>query len=137
MIVLDTNVVSELMKSAPDPRVRDWLAGLADITLVTTAVSVAEIEYGLQRLPQGRRRADLAASFEVMIGALSVLPLDDVAARYAGQMRARREAAGLPVQAMDMLIAGIAAAAGAGLVTRNVADFADLPVEVVNPWGEG
>ena len=137
MIVLDTNVVSELMKPVPDPRVRDWLAGLADIALVTTAVTVAEIEYGLQRLPQGRRRDDLATAFDVLIGALSVLPLDDVAARYAGQMRARCEAAGLPGQAMDMLIAGIAAAAGASLATRNVADFAALPLEVVDPWGGG
>lgn len=135
MIVLDTNVVSELMKPVPDGRVRDWLAGLGEVALTTTAVTVAEIEYGLQRMAAGRRRADLAASFEVSIGALGILPLDDVAARHAGQLRARRDPAGLPSQGMDMLIAGIAMAAGASLATRNVSDFAGLPLEVVNPWG--
>ena len=135
MIILDTNVVSELMRPVPDERVREWLADLGDMALTTTAVTVAEVEYGLQRLPLGRRRADLAASFEVLIGALGILPLDDVAARYAGQLRAQRDAAGLPSQGMDMLIAGIAAAAGASLATRNVGDFAGLPVDVVNPWG--
>jgi toxin FitB len=135
VIVLDTNVVSELMKPVPDAPVRDWLSGLGDVPLTTTAVTVAEIEYGLQRMPAGRRRTDLATSFEVLIRALGVLPLDDVAARFAGQLRAHREAAGLPGQGMDMLIAGIAATAGASLATRNVGDFAGLPLEVVNPWG--
>jgi predicted nucleic acid-binding protein len=135
VIVLDTNVVSELMKPAPDPAVGEWLNGLGDTPLTTTAVSVAEIEFGLRRLPDGRRRDGLFTRFETLLAALAVLPLDDVAAREAGRLRALRERAGLGSQPSDMMIAGIASTTGAALATRNVRDFAGLPVEVVDPWG--
>ncbi len=134
MIVLDTNVISELMKPAPDAGVRDWLAGIRDRPLTTTAVTVAEIEFGLRRLPDGRRKDDLQASFETFAGALSVLPLDDVSARETGRLRALRHAAGLSSQPSDMMIAGIVAAAGAALATRNIKDFAGLPIELLDPW---
>ncbi len=134
MIILDTNVVSELMKSAPDVSVRAWLAGLGDTPLTTTAVTVAEIEFGLRRLPDGRRKSDLQARFEAFAGALGILPLDEPAARETGRLRALREAAGLSSQPSDMMIAGIVAVAGAPLATRNVKDFTDLPIELLNPW---
>lgn len=134
MIILDTNVVSELMKPSPDGAVRDWLAQLGDMPLTTTAVTVAEIEFGLQRLAEGRRKLDLHARFEALIGALSVLPLDDLAARQAGRMRAMRERAGLSSQPSDMMIAGITVAAGGLLATRNVKDFEHLSLQLVDPW---
>ncbi|MGA0546840.1 PIN domain-containing protein [Brevundimonas sp. VNH65] len=134
MIVLDTNVLSELMKPSPDAFVRDWLTRLGDVPMATTAVTVAEIEFGLQRLPQGRRRDGFYASFETFIAALTVLPLDDVAAREAGRLRAIREAAGLPSQPSDMMIAGTAVTAAAVLATRNVRDFEGLPLQIIDPW---
>lgn len=134
MIVLDTNVVSELMKSAPDVAVRDWLTRLGDTSFSTTAVTVAEIEFGLHRLPDGRRREDLRQRFEVFATAMTVLPLDDQAGREAGRLRALREAAGLASQPSDMMIAGIVSAVGATLATRNIRDFTELPIQVFDPW---
>lgn len=86
---------------------------------------MAEIEYGLQRLPMGQRKARLCQQFDLFIEALAVLPLDAIAAR---------EAAGLPSQPSDMLIAGAVQAVGARLATRNTGDFSALPLEVLNPW---
>jgi len=137
VIILDTNVVSELMKPAPDVSVRDWLAALGETPLTTTAVSVAEIQFGLLRLPDGRRRTDLQARFEAFAGTLGVLPLDEPAARETGRLRAMREAAGLPSQPSDMMIAGIAATAGAALATRNTRDFEALPIDLLDPWRSG
>ena len=134
MIILDTNVISELMKPTPDFSVRDWLAALGDEPLTTTAVGVAEIQFGLLRLPDGRRRAHLQARFEAFAGTLGVLPLDEAAARETGRLRAMREAAGLPSQPSDMTIAGIAVSAGAALATRNTRDFGALPLELLDPW---
>ncbi|MBX3481670.1 MAG: PIN domain-containing protein [Caulobacter sp.] len=134
MIVLDTNVVSELMKPRPDERVRDWLTQLGDEPLATTAVSIAEIEFGLRRLPPGRRRDDLQSRFETFAAALAVLPLDDLAAREAGRFRAMRAAAGQSCPPSDMMIAGIAAVAAAALATRNIRDFEGLAVRIVDPW---
>ena len=134
MIILDTNIVSELMKPAPDVAVRSWLADLGETPLTTTAITVAEIQYGLSRLPEGRRKADLQARFEAFAGALGVLPLDEPAARETGRLRAMREAAGLSSHPSDMMIAGIAAVAGAALATRNIKDFGALPIELLDPW---
>lgn len=134
MIVLDTNVVSELMKPSPDTSVRDWLARLGDAPLVTTAVTIAEIEFGLRRLPDGRRKADLTARFEAFVGALIVLPLDEAAAREAGRLLAIREAAGFASHPSDMMIAGITASAGTALATRNIKDFEILPLQLIDPW---
>lgn len=134
MIILDTNVISELMKPAPDISVRDWLAALGDEPLTTTAVTVAEIQFGLLRLPDGRRRADLQARFEAFAGTLGVLPLDEASPRETGRLQAMREAAGLPSQPSDMMIAGIAASAGAALATREIKDFDALPIELLDPW---
>lgn len=134
MIVLDTNVISELMKSGADRVVGDWLNGLGTTMLATTSITVFEIEYGLRRLPQGRRREDLQARFEDFIVSLPVLPLDDVSAREGGHLRAMREAGGLSAHASDMMIAGITRVAGAALATRNGKDFDGLPLQIIDPW---
>lgn len=134
MIVLDTNVISELMKPRPDARVRDWMLAQTDDVLGTTAVTVAEIEFGLQRLPDGKRKAELYRRFETFLELLPVLHLDDRSGREAGCLRAQRAGEGLASQPSDMLIAGIASTAGARLATRNTSDFAALPLQVINPW---
>jgi predicted nucleic acid-binding protein len=137
VIILDTNVVSELMKPNPDVAVRDWLAGLGDTSLATTAITVAEITFGLQRLADGRRRAALEEQFDAWVGhgsAFPVMAFDDLAARAAGRLRAMRQGAGLAAPAADMMIAGITSVMGAILATRNVKDFDGLPIQIVDPW---
>jgi predicted nucleic acid-binding protein len=134
MILLDTNVISELMKPHPDGQVREWLLSRGEESLATTAITVAEIHFGLERLPDGKRRDDLYERFARLAGAMSVLPLDSAAGAQAGAFRARRERLGLPAAASDMMIAGIAATAGANLATRNIRDFEGLPIAVVDPW---
>ena len=134
MILLDTNIISELMKPRPDEQVRLWLFSLGDLRLATTVITLTEIEFGLHRLAEGKRRADLSARFVQLIGALNVLPLDAVSATQAGIFRATRESLGFTTNASDMMIAGIAATAQASLATRNTKDFTHLPIMLVNPW---
>ncbi len=133
MIVLDTNVLSELMKARPDAQVGVWMQSI-DETVATTAITVMEIEYGLRRLPDGRRKVDLGHRFAALATVLTVMPLDDIAAYRAGQFRALREAEGFAPHPSDMMIAGIAASAEARLATRNVKDFQGLPLQLVDPW---
>ena len=138
MILLDTNVVSELMRPAPDTKVRTWLDGLGATPVSTNAVTVAEVVFGLSRLPDGKRRSDLIERFDALIlgpPALPVLRLDEQTGRLAGEFRALRESLGLGPSPSDMMIAAIAAANGASLATRNVDDFSGLPISVINPWG--
>ncbi len=134
MIVLDTNVVSELMKPTPDAAVQDWLMRMGDTPLSTTAVTISEIEFGLRRLPDGRRREALHQRFEAFADALTVLSLDEWAARETGRLRALRATAGLTSHPSDMMIAGIVSVAGAILATRNTRDFAGLPIQILDPW---
>jgi predicted nucleic acid-binding protein len=137
MIVLDTNVISELMRKAPSSAVQQWLARTLDQNLVTTVITIAEIEYGIARLPQGSRSSELAERFGALTDAesgMTVLPLNDAAARRAGHFRYRREALGLGAQFADLMIAGIAADVGAAVATRHVADFSGVGIEVIDPW---
>ena len=137
MIILDTNVISELMKAEPDQTVAAWLSNLSGLCIATTAVTVSEIEYGIGRLPDGARRRDIAERFAVLIAAMNVLPLDAPSATFAGRFRAEREQMGMPVTPSDMMIAGIVKVADATLATRNGRDFEHLPVTCVNPWDRG
>lgn len=137
MILLDTNVVSELMRARPDDRVRAFLSARRLETLFLSSLVVAEIRYGLARLPEGARRSGLNELFERFLAegfADRVLPFDEgCAARYA-RARAAREAVGRPVALADALIAGTALAHGATLATRNVSDFEGFGLSLVNPW---
>jgi predicted nucleic acid-binding protein len=138
MILLDTNVLSELMRPAPDRRVQAWLGGVGSGQLATSAVTIAEITFGLARLPDGRRRSNLMERFDALIfgpPALPVLALDHQAGRWAGEFRALREELGLGPAPSDMMIAGIAMTHGASIATRNLADFSSLPISVIDPWG--
>lgn len=138
MIVLDTNVVSELMRPEPAPQVVTWLRRQPSGTLATTAITVAEIRYGLARLPDGRRATDLRSLADQLLGAFpaQVLPFDaDAAARY-GTLVAARDRAGRPIAALDAQIAATCLARSAALATRNVKGFADTGIEVLDPWSD-
>src|SRR5579859_2924701 len=136
MIILDTNVVSELMRPEPDARVRQWVSGLRADELGTTAVTVAEIRHGIERLPDGRRREGLLSAATDLFAAFGQLvqPFDALAAAWFGPLMVRRAGLGLPIEGFDAQIAAICRARGAVLATRNLKDFLETGVEVINPW---
>lgn len=139
LIILDTNVVSELMKPQPDAAVQEWMARQDDKILVTTAVTVSEIMFGLTRLPDGSRKVHLELAFRAFVGPDGIIPVLDLkedAATRSGQMRATRQSLGHPITLGNALIAGIANVTQSVLATRNVKDYADLGLTVVNPWME-
>lgn len=137
MIILDTNVLSTLMKAVPDPQVVRWLDGLPAESIWTTSVCVFEIRYGLRSMPKGKRQRALTTAFEEMVTeALEsrVLDFDQVAADHSAGLAARLRAAGRPVEFRDVLIAGIVAARRATLATGNVRHFELAAINLVNPW---
>ncbi|MDE2837320.1 MAG: type II toxin-antitoxin system VapC family toxin [Chloroflexota bacterium] len=137
MFVLDTNVLSELMLAAPDPRASAWADGEPGQTLYTTAISESEIRVGIALMPEGRRRRELAATAERLFEELlagHVLPFDRRAAHAYAAIGATRRAAGREYHTRDCQIAAIARANGAAVATRNVRDFRDCGIEIVNPW---
>lgn len=136
MIVLNTNVVSELMKADPDRGVLRWLAGRTPSELVTTAVTLAEVMYGIRRLPPGQRRDRLhRVALEVFADfADSVLGFDVPAAVAYAEMVSECERHGRPISGFDAQIAAIALSRAATLATRNVKDFKGLGLEVIDPW---
>lgn len=138
LLLLDTNVLSELMRPAPAPAVLDWVAGQALETLVTAAPCQAEILAGIAVLPEGRRRADLDAAAAGMFAedfSGRILPFDDQAATAYAMLFAARRQAGRPVATIDLMVAAIARAQGARVVTRNLRDFAGCGVDAIDPWG--
>jgi predicted nucleic acid-binding protein len=137
MIILDTNVLSELMRPTPSPRVVAWVAKQPATELFTTSITEAEIFYGLELLAKGRRREGLLAAAEAMFAedlAGRVLGFDSDAARAFSKIAAHRRALGKPISHADAQIAAIAQTRGAKLATHNVADFKNCGVEVVDPW---
>ena len=137
MIILDTNVISEIFRRAPEPRVVDWLASLAGDVAITS-ITLAELLAGVRRLPDGRRRDELARRVDAALvpyrGSRAVLPFDDVAAdRYADVLVAR-ENTGAPISTADAQIAAICLTHGATCATRKVKDFQHTGVELVDPW---
>jgi predicted nucleic acid-binding protein len=137
MIILDTNVVSELMKSAPDPGVLRWVAERPANTLYTTSVTLAEVLYGIMLLPSGKRRAALETAAEAMFDedfGGRVLPFGGEAARVCARIGAQRRLAGRPISLFDAQIAAIASAARAPVATRNVGDYQGCGIKVLNPW---
>ena len=137
MVVLDTNVVSELMRDDPHADVLLWLDDRPTRELFVTAITEAEIRTGIALLPQGRRRRGIAEAADRAFGALfagRVLPFDGPAARAYAEMAAARRAAGRPVSQADGQIAAIARSRGMAVVTRNIGDFDDMGIEVIDPW---
>ncbi len=137
MIVLDTNVVSELMKAAPDERVIRWVGAQPARALYTTSLTQAEILHGIMLLPSGKRRVAIAAAADAMFSddfGGRILAFGSDAARPYASIATTRRRAGHPISQFDAQIAAIALAAGATVATRNVEDFDDCGVKVANPW---
>ena len=137
MVVIDTNVVSELMHPAGDPAIASWIAERPTSSLFLTAVSEAELRFGLAIMPLGKRRDGLAAGLERMLRtgfANRVLPFDSAAARAYAEIAAARRAAGRPLSQADGQIAAIARCQGMQLATRNVRDFEGTGVSLIDPW---
>ncbi len=132
--LLDTNVISELTKSSPYPAVIAFLDDEADLWI--PVIAVHELCYGLARLPQGRRRHTLESTIAAFVEEYEerVLPLDQQAARCAGELRAQAERLGQVLDVGDALIAGTAKANDLALATRNNADFGYLDLPLTNPW---
>jgi predicted nucleic acid-binding protein len=137
MILLDTNVVSELMRPTPDAAVLAW-ARLRDIEeMATTVITVAEIGAGLECLPKGARRNDLQRRWDSLLAegfAGRIMGLDKDAATMYGHLFAQRQHAGRSTGAFDLLICAIARVRDLEVATRNVRDFDDCGVKVINPW---
>jgi hypothetical protein len=134
VIVIDTNVVSEMMREEANPKVVAWTDTVGG--LHTTAVTLAEIEYGIARLPEGRRKerlADIAARVFADFGDV-ILAFDARAAHQYAGIVAGRERAGRPIASADAQIAAICASREATLATRNTADFEATGISLVNPW---
>lgn len=136
MIVLDTNVVSELMRPSPTPLVREWVSAQAPGELCTTAVTVAEIRYGLERLADGRRKQNLLAAATDLFAAFSdyVHPFDADAAIWYATIVAHRDRVGLPIDGFDAQIAAICRTRGTALATRNARDFQQTGIDLIDPW---
>ena len=137
MILLDTNVVSELMRLLPDPGVIDWLNAQPRLSVWTSSITVLEIDAGLGVMPPGRRRSDRERAFETLLQSVlqnRIAAFDLSAAREAARLASARKRAGRIGEWHDTMIAGIAIAQRASLATRNTRHFDDLPTPVVNPW---
>ena len=136
MIILDTNVVSELMSPKCDPIVRRWIDGVDRVLVHTTTVTSYEVTFGIARLPAGKRKQTIVAIWHAVIEdffADRILPLDQAAALKAGELKQIALAAGNNCDICDILIAGIASTHGADVATRNLIHVAGLPIRTINP----
>lgn len=137
MIILDTNVVSELMRPAAAPAVLEWLSKQSPPELHSSAITLAEILYGIELLPAGKRKSDLLAGaerlFTVVLGG-RILAFDEHAARQFFQVAAGRRGQGRPIAELDAQIAAVARSHDAVLATRNTSDFEGSGVRLINPW---
>jgi len=137
MIILDTNVISEIMKPVPDARVRAWLDNQKPINLALSAITIAEIRYGIARLPFGKKRQMLESRFTSFVQqgfSGRVLAFDERAAQCYGELAASCRQKGDNVDTVDLMIAAIAIDNEASIATRNTMDFKSSGVKLINPW---
>ena len=137
IIILDTNVVSETKRPVPNPVVVQWVAEKVRANLFITAVTEAELRYGLAIMPAGQRRDSLIQQTEEMLSkdfAGKILPFDSAAAQAYPEIAVSRRRAGRPVKQHDCQIAAIARVYDAVVATRNISDFTDCGLELINPW---
>lgn len=140
MIILDTNVISDLMLPKPNKFVANWIAHQEPDSLYTTSFNIAEILGGLQSMPSGKRQSSMTLSFKVIYTSLledSVLNFDYESARYYALCNQLNRQHGLNISHPDVYIAAICKQYGAILATRNSKDFLHLGMILVNPWEEG
>lgn len=138
MIVLDTNVLSETLRSTPDHRVLEWFGAQRRAALFTTTVTRAEILYGLALMADGSRKQGLYTAIEAIFEedfSGRLLSFDSDAADIYAQIAGSRKNAGRPISQFDAMIAAVARSRGATLATRNVKDFVDCGIAVIDPWG--
>jgi len=138
VIILDTNVISELARIDPEPDVVTWLDSLPVAEVATTAITAAELLYGVARLPDGRRTAALAETIDALINEDfrgRVEPFDGLAAEQYAAVVVGREKKGRPISTADAQIAAICRVHSATLATRNTGDFTDTGIGLINPWG--
>ncbi|KGN36080.1 type II toxin-antitoxin system VapC family toxin [Knoellia subterranea] len=136
MIVLDTNLVSEVLRSEPNPGVVDWLRGVPHPVRRLSAITVGELLQGVFVLPEGRRRDQVHAGVEGVLLTFSgkVLDVDARSAPYFAEIRARRRHTGRPIRTADAWIAAVCRRWDVPLATRNVKDFEGTGIAVINPW---
>ena len=140
MYVLDTNVISEIMKETPAAAVAQWLTACPAEAIFTTVICQSELLYGVRRLPESRRRYRLHAALDSLFSQVlagRVLVFNEASASVYADIRIARERAGKPVAQEDGMIAAIARTIGAAVVTRDEAGFAGCGVPVINPWASG
>jgi hypothetical protein len=136
MIVLDTNVISELMHVSPDQNVVAWMNHQPRSSIWLTAITIFEINYGLEIMASGRKQLGLRNSFEVLLSKFEerIALFDQPSAQRAAELMASRQKRGMPRDLRDTMIAGIVVARHANLATRNVTHFSDIRATVINPW---
>jgi predicted nucleic acid-binding protein len=137
VIVLDTNVISEMMAPRQSPAVTAWFRSVRPSELWTTVVTKAELIFGVRGMPGGRRREEVERSMASFFSEFDgrFLPFDDEACEPYAEILLNRRRIGRPVQLPDAQIAAIARAAGMAVATRNVYDFSDCGIDLINPWG--
>jgi predicted nucleic acid-binding protein len=137
MIILDTNVLSEIMKPVPSPRVSTWLSSQPATELFTTSITEAEIFLGIELLPRGKRRDSLLSDAEAMFTKDldgRILGFDSDSGRLFARIVAHRRALGRPINHPDAQIVAIVKLRNAKLATRDVADFTDCGIDLIDPW---
>ncbi|MGD1023409.1 MAG: type II toxin-antitoxin system VapC family toxin [Candidatus Sulfotelmatobacter sp.] len=136
MIILDSNVVSEVMRPRPEKNVIAWLDRQPRASIWTNSVTVLEILFGLQIMPRGKRRYVYTEGFENLLLGIDhrIAPFDYEAAQHAGTLMASRKLQGRPREDRDTMIAGIVLARHATLATRNIRDFDDISAPLIDPW---
>lgn len=137
MILVDTNVISEIMKVAPSEVVLDWLNGQKSTDLYISAITIGEIEYGLRILPTGKRQVQLKDRFERFVAlafAQRILAFDEPAARIYAEIMGSRKEIGRPMSIPDGQIAATARARGLAVATRNTSDFIDCGIDLIDPF---
>ena len=137
MLVIDTNVASDLMRPTPTPSVAAWIAERDAATMFLTAISEAELRFSVAILPPGKRRHALESAMRRWLErgfSDRILSFDSAAAQAYAEIAADRRLAGRPIGEADCQIAAIAAARRMKLATRNVRDFEDMGIEIVDPW---
>ncbi len=139
MIILDTNIISELLRPVPEPRIEAWLAAQDGAGIYLTAITEAELRYGVAIMADGKRRDALAKAIDGLLRddfRARILPFDSPAAEAYAVIAAARRAADRPISQLDCQLAAIGRTQGAAIATRNAKDFEGCGIKVIDPWND-